>query len=149
MPHAQTPDRLVEWMFALMMVSWGAWLVNPASLTFASPVYAPLAQLFPETVWGAFSAALGALRMAALLVNGRSRRTPVLRIACAILGMTWWLVLIVLATRAGRLDLPAEFSWFVVFAVFEALSCWRAAGDAYHADAFRRFAAPALVRAGT
>lgn len=132
-------DRMVEWMFAAMMTVWGLWLLNPYFTTFTSPSYAPLATLFPEWVWGAWSVSIGTVRLIALYINGRYRRTPILRIVCAVLGMAWWIVLIYLVAAQGApFNPPAGFSWYFVFVIFEGISCFRAAGDAFHLRAFDR-----------
>lgn len=130
-------DRLVEWLFAGMMLSWGCWLLNPGWNTFDNPQYAALALIVPEEVWGAWSVAVAAIRIAALVINGRYRRTPLLRLACSLLGLVWWLVLIYLFVVSPHPNPAAGFSWYPVFVVFEAISCWRSAADAFHADAFR------------
>lgn len=146
MPFRAGPDRLIEWLFAGMMLSWGAWLLSPAWTTFDNPQYAALASLAREEIWAAWSIGVAALRMGALVVNGRYRRTPLLRIACSLLGLIWWLVLIHLFLITPQQNPPAGFSWYPVFVLFEAVSCWRSAADAFHADAFRGFDAPFLRR---
>ena len=137
-------DRLVEWLFAGMMISWGMWLLSPAWVTFDNPQYAALNRLAGETSWGAFSVAIGAIRISALVVNGRYARTPIARLLCSSLGVIWWLVLMYLFLITPQSNPPAGFAWYPVFVVFEAISCWRSAADAYHSNAFRPIRTPRI-----
>ena len=130
-------DRLVEWLFAGMMLCWGCWLLNPGWETFGNPQYAALAAIAREEVWGVWSIAVGATRMVALIINGRYRRTPLLRLGCSLLGLIWWLVLIYLFVVTPQPNPEVGLSWYPVFVLFEAISCRRSAADAFHADAFR------------
>lgn len=134
---AAYPDRLVEWMFAAMMMSWGAWLLVPAWSTFQNPQYGALAALASEQTWGVWSVSVGTVRMAALYVNGSHRRTPLLRCVCAALGLIWWLVLIYLFLLSPQANPAAGFSWYPIFVVFEGVSCWRSAADGWHTGAFK------------
>lgn len=134
----QSSDRLIEWQFAFMMMVWGLWLMFPSWITFTAPQYALLASIANEAVWGAFSFSIGFIRAIALYINGSYHRTPIVRLICSILGLTWWFVLIYLFILAAPNNPAAGFSWYPVFAVFEAICCWRSASDAFQSRAFRR-----------
>lgn len=129
--------RGLEYQFAAMMVAWGSWLLLfPHS--FHNPIFQPLEDLAPEPVWGVWSVSIGSVRLAALYINGNWRRTPVLRIACSILGLIWWGTLIFLYLTGSRENLTPSFSWLFVFLYFECVACQRSAADAFHAGSFKR-----------
>ena len=130
------PDRVVEWMFATMMAAWGCYLLLPMP-TFENPQYAVLATIAPEEVWGVFSLSIAVVRMAALYVNGSWRRTPAIRCLCSILGVIWWCSMVFLILAAPQQHPAAGLVWYPIFGLFEGLSCWRSAADAFHARAFR------------
>jgi hypothetical protein len=134
--NGHTADRLTEWLFALMMITWGCWLLNPAWETFRAPQYAALREIAGEAVWGAWSISIGAIRCAALYVNGAHRRTPAVRAICAGLGAIWWLVLSFLFLSAPVANPAAGFSWYPVFIVFEFACVWRSARDGWQTKAF-------------
>lgn len=134
--QAAYPDRLIEWLFACMMMSWGIWLCLPMD-TFSNPQYAALKALAPKEVWGAFSVSIAVLRMTSLWINGSWRRTPVIRCGCSILGVVWWLSMIFLTIASPQQHPPAGLTWYPWLVVFEAVSCWRSAADAFHSKAFR------------
>ncbi len=136
MREAAYPDRLIEWLFACMMLSWGVWLLLPLH-TFLNPQYAALAALAPEPVWGSFSVSIAAIRMAALWINGSWRRSPAIRCACSVLGVVWWLSMVFLAVAAAPDHPPAGLTWYPWLVVFELISCWRSTADAFYSDAFR------------
>jgi hypothetical protein len=132
------PDRILEWMFAVMWASWGAWLLIPSWDTFGNPQYAALARLMPEELWGVFSISWAVIRGSALYVNGSHFRTPLIRLVCSALGLVWWMVLIFLFLLAPQSNPAAGFSWYPVFVVFEGINCWRCASDGWHTHAFSR-----------
>ncbi len=134
--NAAYPDRVIEWMFAVMMASWGCYLLLPMA-TFDNPQYAVLASIAPEQVWGVFSIAIATVRMVALWVNGRWRRTPAVRCACSTLGVIWWCAMVFLIIGAPQPHPAAGLVWYPVFALFEIISCWRSAADGFHSGAFR------------
>lgn len=136
-PRTVPGERDVEWEHAVLQACWGAFLLIPAD-TFAGAQYALLAQLAPEPAWGLSGFLLGLVRITALAVNGRWRRTPAFRLAGSIIGISWWLVLGALLVLGPEHHVPAGVVFYPVLAVFEGRSCWRAAADAYHAGAWRR-----------
>lgn len=132
------PDRLCEWLFASMMMAWGSWLLIPAWNTFDAPQYALLKSVASENVWGVWSISVGVVRCAALYINGSHRKTPIVRMACAWLGMMWWASLSVLFLSAPVVNPAAGFAWYPVFIAFEGVCVWRSAADAYHSRAFQK-----------
>lgn len=139
MPHNPTRgngERLTEWLFASMMVGWGAYLILPID-TFAGPQYALLAAIAPENVWGAFSLAIGMIRLTALWVNGSWKRTPAFRLAGSMFGVSWWLTMTYLFLSGPEHHVPAGVVFYPIFVAFEGISCWRSSVDAFHSGAFK------------
>lgn len=130
-------ERLTEWLFAAMMVAWGAYLFFPVH-TFDAPQYAMLSAIADEKVWGAFSISIGGLRMLALYVNGAVRQTPLIRALGAVMGVIWWLVLSYLFIAAPAEHMPAGVVWYPIFVVFEGISCIRTGADAIMSGALKR-----------
>jgi hypothetical protein len=143
--NAAYPDRLVEYLFATMMVTWGAWLVNPYWRTFDNPVYTTLGMIADESIWGAFSMFVGTLRLGALVVNGRYCRTPLIRFVGSMFGVTWWMTLTYLFLSMKENNPPAGISFFPVFTLFECFSCWRSMADAFHENSFRPLKWPRIL----
>lgn len=133
--HGHT-DRVVEWLFASMMVGWGVYLWLPVN-TFDAPQYALLKAIASEEVWAVWSICIGLTRLAALIINGHVRQTPLIRAAGAILGLIWWMVLAYLFMTAPGTP-PAAAVWYPIFAVFEAYSAVRTGADACVSGALRR-----------
>ncbi|TDR90274.1 hypothetical protein [Enterovirga rhinocerotis] len=143
---AAYPDRLVEYLFASMMIGWGLWLIAPWWQTFGNPTYAALAALATERQWGIFSVCVGVVRVGALVVNGHWCRTPLLRFMCSWFGVVWWLVLIWLFFQNPSPNPPAGFVFYPIFIVFELVSCARSMADAFRANAFRPLRLPRLLQ---
>ena len=121
-----------------MMLAWGMGLMLPGD-SMSLPQYRLLKELAPEPVWAAWSLGIGGLRFIALYINGHWRKTPLIRMSCAILGMVWWVILGFLFINAAEPGRPftAGLLWFPVFILFEGYSAIRSAGDAYHSGALR------------
>lgn len=130
-------DRLVEWLFAAMMLFWGLYLLLPMR-TFDLPQYALLRAIADEQVWAAFSIGIGGMRMAALVVNGQMRQTPLVRALGAGLGVIWWLVMTYLFFTAPLEAPPAGVVWYPLFVLFEGYSLLRSGADTFVAGTFRR-----------
>lgn len=142
------PDRMIEWLFSCMMISWGLWLLVPGWQTFANPQYRALALIAGEPTWGIWSVMVGVVRAGALYINGSHWRTPLIRFICSSLGLIWWLTLIYLFLLSPQENPAAGFSWYPVFVVFEGISCWRCAADGWHTQAFDVSSVKAIVVGG-
>lgn len=130
-------DRAIEWLFAIMMVVWGVYLLLPMA-TFEMEIYRTLAAIADERVWGIWSMCVGLIRLIALAINGYIRQTPAVRMFAAGLGVIWWSVLAYLFLVMLEDDPPAAASWYPVFIMAELYSVLRSAGDAFVSGAFRR-----------
>lgn len=131
--------RLTEWMLASLMIAWGVAVALPGE-TLHLAGYRVLVTLAPEEVWAALSIAIGAMRMVALWINGRWRRSPLLRAGGAAWGLGWWLGLAwLLWLGADPEALPSAIAFYPIFAAFEAASVVRGAGDSYRSGALARW----------
>lgn len=80
---------LVEFALALLAIAYGAWLLLPMDVfEMDTPVYAQMAKLAPEYVWGNLFLALGVIQMAAWLL-GRHLARRIL----SLVGFFFWILL--------------------------------------------------------
>lgn len=140
MPHrtTYTSDRLCEWLFVIMVIAWGCWLLVPEWQPFSGPQYAVPCEIAGEPVWGVWSIAIGVIRCSALYINGSHYRTPAVRAACAGLGVIWWLVLGLLFLNTPMPNPAAGFAWYSLFVLFEGMCVYRSARDGGIPEHFRR-----------
>ena len=82
-------ERTPEWMLAFVLWGWGGLLLLPGN-SFDRPFFRPLAAIAPETTWGAITFVVGAIRIAALYVNGSRTETPRIRQVGSFMGMVVW-----------------------------------------------------------
>ena len=129
-------DRALEWLFAGLMILWGLYVMAPID-TFRDAQYALMTQTAPEPVWGAFSLAIGFVRIVALWVNGSWRRTPAIRLLSSIIGVMWWIALGFLLVAGPEYNVPAGVVYYLGFIGAEIFSCWRSSADAFHQGRFR------------
>lgn len=130
--------RAVEYMLALLQLAWGLAVVSPL-VTLSGPNYRTLIAIAPEVVWGNFALAIGGLRLAALIINGQWRRTPLMRAIGAACGVMWWIVLgglYVIAANEGAPAFPFMFC-YPVFIFFEFFSMYRCGIDIHEMGALR------------
>lgn len=130
--------RAIEWLFACMMMVWGAMLLLPGNML-SAPTFELLLAVAPERTWGFFSITVGYLRVMALVINGHWRRSPILRMLAAVLGMMWWTCLAWfygLAIFNGAPPFPM-YGCIFLFIFFEGYSAYRCGEDAAKAHSFR------------
>lgn len=132
--HADTrcsPTRAVEYLLAWCIIFWSGTTFIFSSVM-SGPAYTFMIALAPEKTWGAAGVAFGVLRVAALIINGSWRRTPILRFIGAGAGFIWWVTvggLFWLGVRHGAAPFPM-LGAYPVLAFFEAYSCHRCGQDA-------------------
>lgn len=124
------PTRSVEYLLAWVMFVWGVRVLWPGDVL-VGPTYQYLTVIAPEPVWGSLGVIVAMLRLYALARNGGWKRSPMLRLFGATLGLIWWLVMMVLfqiAIETGAADFPMRAA-YPVFIFFEIYSCFRCGQD--------------------
>jgi len=128
--------RMLEMALASLMLIVGMTLVWPGD-TFGSPIYAVLKAWISETAGGTLLLAIGTLRWAALIINGRLRATPIARIAACMIGSGFWFtftVAMMAAERSADLGPPVLLAISVWASTCEAYSGFRCGTDAEALD---------------
>ena len=128
---SNSPTRAVEFMLAWLMIGWGVAVAGTNDML-VGPTTKFLLNVFSEPVWAVIALSLGFARLTALVINGAWRRSPLLRFACAAVGLMWWTMfgaLYWIAISAGAPPFP-NLSIYPVFMFFEAYSCYRCGQDA-------------------
>ncbi len=124
--------RDTEWLCAFAMLAYAAVLAFPGN-SFANPVFVVFHRIgFTEALCGSVLAGLGAMRLAALIVNGRSPRTPWFRVANAFAGLLVWLqlaVAILIGSEETFGIVPPVIALYAVLAGAELRSIMRASFD--------------------
>lgn len=85
------PIRALDWACAGIVLFLGLMLFLPGDSLVWSPTCGPLLQRAPEFVWAILLTAVGTMRLAALVINGRMPTgSPVLRgIGATIAALVW------------------------------------------------------------
>lgn len=138
-PTVYTPARDLEWFAAFMALAFGAILALPGN-TFATGLHwQRFAAIMPEGGWAALMIALALVRMAALTINGRWRRTPLLRALCAVLGAAVWgyVALLMYAPYAGGIQTGVGV--YAVAALADIVSARRSGRDIPVAERVHRW----------
>lgn len=129
--------RVIEYLLAWLMISWGSGLVDGGPPMMTDP-HRYLLALMPEAAWGWFAISCGVMRLSGLVINGAHRRSPLLRMAGAGMGVVWWMVMISMYVAAIRDGVPETllFRMFFVFLFFETYSVYRCGQDAAASRSF-------------
>lgn len=142
MPHRRSafPDldeRTAEWLCAGIMVVWGVTLaINGDTLN--QPGFAAFHRFgATQSFWAWMFGGSGFARTAALYINGRWPKTPIIRMVCAGFGFVSWSQLswLFLEGTALSTGVPTPgIGVYAVLALAELYSIYRAAHDAryYH-----------------
>ncbi|MGQ4273380.1 hypothetical protein [Terrihabitans sp. B22-R8] len=119
--------RATEWIAAAGLTAWGVSLLRNEFAFASSPNFDNLAAMASEWQWGLICAAVGAVRLIALLVNGTYdgfQYSPHLRAATAFIACFVWCSIWI-----GFLPSPtATVAYFMILA-FEINNVSRAAAD--------------------
>jgi hypothetical protein len=116
-----------------MILGWGLTLAVPGDTLASFPAYALLSARASENAWAAMLIAVGLLRIAALIVNGRMRRgSPIARcVASAIGAMIWSQFFASFLDYSIKVGAPSGgLSVYLVLFAADIFSCGRAAWDA-------------------
>lgn len=130
--------RAIEWFNAFFLTAWGAYLVlHPGLFTGpTSPVWTAHLVLADQEVWGLGAFAAGFIRVVALFINGRWGLTPLIRVATSFLSVFVWFWVAV-----GLFLSEFANTGIVVYTglmLADMYSAFRAASDAYEAEAMKR-----------
>ena len=132
--HATDPScRDIEWFCALVMIAWASILTLPGD-SFYSPTYSAFDRAeMGEEFWGALFAGVGIGRAVALYINGRSPRTPLFRMAGALVGFFAWAQLAVtlaIGSWGSMHNISPGVAVYTMFTLAEFRSLCRAGYDA-------------------
>lgn len=135
-PYAST--RALEVTLASMMLVCGYILLLPHD-TFELPHYSILKLHISEEAGALVFLCTGALRLAALWVNGSRKKTPLLRMAGCLVGSSFWATAAVAMWQAHHVAaaFPLLFAVSLVLFAAEFYSALRCAADASYLGTFR------------
>ncbi|BCM83570.1 hypothetical protein [Methylobacterium indicum] len=128
-PTVYTPARDLEWCAAAMAFAFGLVLALPGNTFSTGAHWLRFAAIMPEGGWAFMMVSLALVRMAALTINGRWRRTPLLRAICAVLGAAVWgyVALLMYAPFAGGIQTGVGV--YTVAALADIWSAYRSGRD--------------------
>ena len=130
--------RAVEWISGLILMAWGAYLIIFPGI-FAGPtrpIWLVHEALAPQEIWGFGGFVIGTIRVVALFINGKWGLTPMIRVFTSFLSVFVWFWVAV-----GLFKVPFPNTGVVVYSglmLADMYSAFRAASDAYEAEAMRR-----------
>lgn len=130
--------RSLEWFIGFYLQMWGAYvLLHPGM--FAGPgkaVFGGLLDVASQEQWGFGAFVAGSTRVVALFINGRWGLTPIIRVATSFMSVFVWFWVCVGLYRSG---IPQTgLIVYPGFVLADMFSAFRAASDAYEAEAMRR-----------
>jgi hypothetical protein len=88
--QSQNRERALEWLSAFIMVAWGIILAQDGNTLSAPSFREFVAHGMSEDALAYVFGAVGGVRIAALYINGRWPRTPLLRMIGAGAGLLLW-----------------------------------------------------------
>lgn len=128
-----------EWITSCVLIGFGVALFYPGE-TLAGSGYRAFAGLgLTDFMLGSLMASSGILRSVGLIINGRWRRSPTLRVVGALIGSTLFTMLaaaFAAPSFSGSGGLSTGATTYLVLAVADALAAYRSGFDArsaYHA----------------
>lgn len=126
-------DRGLEWLSAIVMIGWALVLMQPGDTIAAGNMHELLRHGLSESDIMLVFGLAGAARVAALFINGRYPRTPIVRMIGAMAGFLLW-TQISLFLLAGTVMadgvMTTGLAVYVPLALADLLSIYRAAFDA-------------------
>ena len=126
------PIRVTEWLLAGIMLSWSIACWNLRPIDWANPLYAGLARFADQHTWATFALVIGAVRLAALTINGAWRPSPYFRMGCAFLSCFMWLQISFAVFNAEiRATGIAIYPWLLLADIY---NVFRASHDARLSD---------------
>lgn len=136
--HTPMRSRSVELFLSVVMTLSGLMFLWPGD-TLLNPVYVSLrrwVEVFPgnESSLGLILVVIGSVRIAALIINGRLRPTPLARAAGCMVGSLYWAVLSLAYIDAPIHGAPVGLAWSLTAIAFETFAAMKSAEDAFASD---------------
>ena len=131
--------RQIEWYNSFMLFLWGSYVLLHPGL-FHDPYYRGMTLFSPQELWGYAAALVGSTRAVALFINGKWGLTPAIRVATCFTSvfMWFWICVGLYLSSTDR----ASTIIYCGLMVCDIISAFRAASDAYEAEANRRLIKP-------
>ncbi len=130
-------DRSIEWLSSLFMINWAFVLALPGNTLATSPAFSEFARYhLTEPKLAAIMGGIGCMRAAALYINGRWPRTPVLRMIGSLFSSLIWGQIACLQAMGSVAETGAISTGAGVYGLLacaEILCVYRAAFDARYA----------------
>lgn len=126
------PLRVSDWFAAGILTSWGMAVLAASPAIWSLTIYANLAKITSQDVWGCFALSLGIVRIGALFINGAMRRSPHARAVGAFLSMFIWMQMTfaILTLHAPGISI-IFYPWLLAV---DCYNVYRAAQDAKLSD---------------
>lgn len=129
----QHPDRGLEWLSSIVMISWALVLLQPGDSLAGGNLRELLRYGFTEQSVAFAFAGAGFARIGALYINGRWPRTPIVRMIGAGVGFMLWLQVSLILWGGSTLvngAMTTGVAVYIPLALADLLSIYRAAFDA-------------------
>lgn len=128
--------RMPEWLNAFYLTLWGAYVILHPGMMGRNVLFSGLLDLAPQEVWGLAALIVGGVRVGALWINGRWHITPIIRVVTSFVSVFVWFWICVGLYRSGEPQTGLVI--YPGLMIADMLSAFRAASDAYEAEAVRR-----------
>lgn len=121
--------RATEWLCGVILFLWGiVLLASPEAFAEGANYYWTLERLFSQPTWAWACLAMGAIRLAALYVNGSRRETPFARMATAFVSCFFWYQIALGLALSGIVN--TGLAVYPVLLIFEVYNVLRSSIDA-------------------
>lgn len=133
--EARTP----EWFSAALLFAWGTYSLLHPSLFYhpaTRAFFSGMLDIASPPVWGLAALLAGNIRLVALFINGKWGLTPAIRVITSFMSVFVWFYIAVGSYSSG----VANFGVIIypALCLSDMYSAFRAASDAYQAEAMRR-----------
>lgn len=130
--------RAIEWWNGFILLAWGAYVILHPGLFQGptGPTWTGLLMIADQEVWGFSAFVIGSIRVVALFINGKWGVTPLIRVLTSFMSVFVWFWIAVGLIKSGIPNTGiVVYSWLMVADMY---SAYRAASDAYEAEAMKR-----------
>jgi hypothetical protein len=128
--------RSLEWFMGIYLIFWGAYVLLHPGMFQGNVIFHGFLKLFPQEFWGLGAFAVGGIRLVALFINGQWELTPVIRVVTSFLSVFVWFWVCV--GLIGANEPQTGLIIYPGFVLADMFSAFRAASDAYEAEAMKR-----------